>query len=185
MKPPNNKYNHKIPEIREAVSYESKRRKKDTTKKKTGYNIYGIREDMFIYGSARICALIVLTIMQIGIAGFSTTVKVILDVIVLVIVAVVAVWKNRQRQEKVEAYRRQEGFEFIGLYDLSGEQNLKSSDILSREEEVTYLNQVLEDLIFRQDSVKQALCLTGKSGCGKIYDPFFLPEDLWRNLSNL
>lgn len=33
MKPPNNKYNHKIPEIREAVSYESKRRKKDTTKK--------------------------------------------------------------------------------------------------------------------------------------------------------
>ena len=163
-----------------------KEEKKIQRKKKTGYNIYGIREDMFIYGSALICALIVLTIMQIGIAGFSTTVKVILDVIVLVIVAVVAVWKNRQRQEKVEAYRRQEGFEFIGLYDLSGEQNLKSSDILSREEEVTYLNQVLEDLIFRQDSVKQALCLTGKSGCGKsTILSFFLPEDLWQNLSNL
>lgn len=144
-----------------------KEEKKIQRKKKTGYNIYGIREDMFTYGSALICALIVLTIMQIWIAGFSITVKVILDVIVLVIATVVAVWKNRQHQEKVEAYRRQDGFEFIGLYDLSGEQNLKSSDILSREEEVTYLNQVLEDLIFRQDSVKQALCLTGKSGCGK------------------
>ena len=80
-----------------------KEEKKIQRKKKTGYNIYGIREDMFTYGSALICALIVLTIMQIGIAGLSITVKVILDVIVLVIVAVVAVWKNRQRQEKVEA----------------------------------------------------------------------------------
>ena len=84
-----------------------------------------------------------------------------------VLALIIGIALGRSRQAEVEGYHRQEGFEFIGLYDLSAAELQKSSDIISREEEAHYLSHILENLVFRQTSIKQAVCLTGKSGCGK------------------
>ncbi len=62
---------------------------------------------------------------------------------------------------------RQPGFEFLGLHDLKNEASLDRRDVLSRKEEAAFMRRVLEETIFPQVSVKQALCLTGHSGCGK------------------
>lgn len=136
-------------------------------KKKTSYNIYGMNDMAFVLLMAAFCALMIIAIMQLMIGGLPVAVKILLDVLVAVVAVAAALVMRSVGKKKIEAYQRHEGFEFIGLYDLSGKEELKSTDILSREEEVQYLNQILETLIFRQNSVKQAVCLTGKSGCGK------------------
>ena len=102
--------------------------------------------------------------------------------------------KNHFEKVWIESYQRHNGFEFIGLYDLSGSKSLEGRDILSRDEEVKYLGQMLEELIFSQEGVKQAICLTGKSGCGKStilsffkkkYDDVYQIYDLTGSYTNL
>ncbi|MBQ4067158.1 MAG: hypothetical protein IJD22_05890 [Clostridia bacterium] len=65
-------------------------------------------------------------------------------------------------------YSRKEGFNFIGLHNLTKE-NLgsRAKDVLSRNEEVRCIHDLLENVIFPQSDIKQAICITGKSGCGK------------------
>ncbi|MCU6763344.1 Uncharacterised protein [uncultured Roseburia sp.] len=136
-------------------------------KKKTGYNIYGLKNRTFYILAALVCAVMIDAVIQIPIQSFPLPVKIVLDILVIAAALGLALFKSTSDNSRVVPYLRQEGFEFLGLYDLSGKESLNSTDILSREEEVRYLNQMLETLIFQQNSVKQAICLTGKSGCGK------------------
>ena len=136
-------------------------------KKRTGYNIYGIRDSLFYLLVALACAVILIALADLMVSGWPLMTRVVLYVAILAAAAAAAVAFGKSSQAQVEAYRRQEGFEFIGLYDLADAQLTDSSDILSREEEAHYLSAVLENLIFRQTGIKQALCLTGRSGCGK------------------
>lgn len=136
-------------------------------KKKTGYNIYGLNNRAFYVIAALICAVIIDALIQMPIKEFPLPAKIILDIIIIAAALIAALFKSSSQNSQITPYLRQEAFEFLGLYDLSGRESLKSTDILSREEEVRYLNQLLETLIFQQNSVKQAICLTGKSGCGK------------------
>lgn len=62
---------------------------------------------------------------------------------------------------------KEKDFLFLGLHDLSKETFGKSRDIISRDAEIESIRNVLENVIFSQDTIKQALTLIGKSGCGK------------------
>ena len=64
-------------------------------------------------------------------------------------------------------YSRKDNFEFLGLYNLKDSNIDNGHDILTRDEEIKYMKQILEEIIFPQTSMKQALCVTGPSGSGK------------------
>lgn len=74
---------------------------------------------------------------------------------------------EKRKTGSIIPYSRKEDFEFLGLYDLKDNNLGNRSDVLSRDEEIRYMHQVLEETILPQVSVKQALCITGPSGCGK------------------
>lgn len=87
---------------------------------------------------------------------------------VSVSVFVIGMLAFRPDKSDVSAYKRVSDFLFLGLHDLSKENlNDKSSDVISRSDEIGYIENVLENVIFPQGNIKQALCITGKSGCGK------------------
>lgn len=136
-------------------------------KKKNSYNVYGIKGSIFCILTSVVCAFIVITILQLVTEPLLTPVRVLIDISILFIALTVAFLKNYLEKSRIGSYQRSKGFEFIGLYDLSESESLEGTDILSRDEEVKYLGQMLEELIFSQEGVKQAICLTGKSGCGK------------------
>ena len=69
--------------------------------------------------------------------------------------------------QEEKPYIRMKDYSFLGLHDLSKEKHSESRDVISRDEEVDNIKSVLENLIFPQEMVKQALVLVGKSGCGK------------------
>lgn len=80
-------------------------------------------------------------------------------------------------KEEILPYKRCSGFNFLGLHDLSNvilDEN--SSDVIKRDEEVEYIYNVLENIIFPQGNIKQTLCITGKSGCGKSTILAFLQQ---------
>lgn len=136
-------------------------------KKKTGYNIYGLKDGAFYLLAALICAAVLIALMDLMISAWPIPVRAGLYGGIAALAVIIGIVLRQSGRAEVEGYRRQEGFEFIGLYDLSAGELDKSSDILPREEEAQYLGYILENLIFRQTGIKQALCLTGKSGCGK------------------
>ena len=103
-------------------------------KKRTGYNIYGIRDSLFYLLAALACAVILIALADLMVSGWPLMTRVVLYVAILAAAAAAAVAFGKSSQAQVEAYRRQEGFEFIGLYDLADAQLTDSSDILSREE---------------------------------------------------
>ena len=136
-------------------------------KKKTNYNVYGVKDRTFYLCAGIFCGLIAGALLQLVAAPLALPVRAALAVIAIGAGAVIGLLKSPGSGRKILPYRRQDGFEFIGLYDLSAREDLRGSDVLSRETEVEYIDQLLETLIFRQNSIKQAICLTGKSGCGK------------------
>lgn len=69
--------------------------------------------------------------------------------------------------KKEMAYIRMKDYLFLGLHDLSKENLYECSDIISRDCEAENIKNVLEDIIFSQQTVKQGLVLVGRSGCGK------------------
>lgn len=163
-------------------------------KKKNSYNVYGIKDSTFCILSSVMCALIVVSVLQLVIDPLPLPVCILADTGILLGALTFAFLKNHFEKVWIESYQRHNGFEFIGLYDLSGSKSLEGRDILSRDEEVKYLGQMLEELIFSQEGVKQAICLTGKSGCGKStilsffkkkYDDVYQIYDLTGSYTNL
>lgn len=163
-------------------------------KKKNSYNVYGIKDSTFCILTSVVCALIIVSVLQLVIEPLPLPVCILVDTSILISALAFAFMKNYLEKVRIESYQRHRGFEFIGLYDLSEPKVLEGTDILSREEEVKYLGQMLEELIFSQEGVKQAICLTGKSGCGKStilsffkkkYDDTYQIYDLTGNYTNL
>lgn len=136
-------------------------------KKSSGYNIYGVRDSVFDKLAALTAALMITGLIQILTLELPRWLGLISFAIVFACASGIVRLLRGKREEKVEEYQRTAGFEFIGLYDLSKGHDLGTRDIIPREAEADYLNQMLQSLIFRQNTVKQAVCLTGESGCGK------------------
>lgn len=137
------------------------------SKKKNHFNIYGVNGRMFGILTSVVCALVIVSVLQLLIESLPVPVRIFIGISIMTGALAFAFMKDYLEKVRIESYKRRERFEFIGLYDLSGEESLEETDILSREEEVRYLGRMLEELIFPQEGVKQAVCLTGKSGCGK------------------
>lgn len=136
-------------------------------KKKNHFNIYGVNGRVFCILTSVTCALIIVSVLQLLIEPMPPTACVLIDISIIVSALAFAFLRDYLERVQIDSYKRQKDFEFIGLYDISGSKSLKEKDILSRDEEVRYLGRMLEELIFPQEGVKQAICLTGKSGCGK------------------
>lgn len=136
-------------------------------KKKTCYNVYGIKNITFHILTGLMCAAVAASVLQIFIRNEPPALKAGIDIIIFLLGLAGAFWFEKRNAGKIIPYKRENNFEFIGLYDLSKKKNLRSSDILSRETEADYLSKVMEHLIFPQSGLKQSICLTGRSGCGK------------------
>ena len=142
-------------------------KKKVQAKKKTGYNVYGVKDKTFRVLAGLLVGVTAASVLDTMLPMLPWWLRLIAEVVLVVLVVAVLLFKGRSSKERVEAYRRTEGFSFLGLYNIAVVKDLESDDILSREAEAAYIRQTLEDLVFPQKTIKQAVCLTGTSGCGK------------------
>lgn len=132
------------------------------------YNCGNMSDVSFIMFFWFVLALFAISIASVFLQHFSGTellFKVSACILVLSMLAGVMFIKATAKKEK--PYMRMKDYFFLGLYDLSKEDLSGSKDIISRDEEAESIRNVLENVIFSQETVKQALALIGKSGCGK------------------
>ena len=135
--------------------------------KRAGHNIFGFSAMMCSLVYALGIAWCLLLLSHVYLRHLPLLVQVLISMAVSVLAcAAVLITANRNRIE-IRPYCRQSGFEFLGLYDLKGTESANQHDVLPRDEEIAFMHRLLEETIFPQVSVKQALCLTGRSGCGK------------------
>lgn len=135
--------------------------------KKPHHNIYGLSSLIYKIIVALCIALWLLLFLDVHIRHLSQIAQMSVWIVTILVVLFIAFMSNNRKKDNIVPYCRKENFEFLGLYNLK-ESNLDNRhDILARDEEVKYMQQVLEEIIFPQKSVKQALCITGPSGSGK------------------
>ena len=77
-------------------------------KKRTGYNIYGIRDSLFYLLAALACAVILIALADLMVSGWPLMTRVVLYVAILAAAVAAAVAFGKSSQAQVEAYRRQE-----------------------------------------------------------------------------
>ena len=94
-------------------------------KKKNSYNVYGIKDSTFCILSSVMCALIVVSVLQLVIDPLPLPVCILADTGILLGALTFAFLKNHFEKVWIESYQRHNGFEFIGLYDLSGSKSLE------------------------------------------------------------
>lgn len=135
--------------------------------KKPHHNIYGLNSFAYKAVIALCIALWLLLFLDVHIRHLSQFAQISIWVVTLLVVPLIIFMCMNRKKDTIVPYCRKEDFEFLGLYNLKDSNLDNSHDILARDEEVGYMHQVLEDIIFPQKTVKQALCITGPSGSGK------------------
>lgn len=135
--------------------------------KKPGHNIYGLNS--FVYKAIVVLciALWILLFFDVHIRHLSTFAQISIWCATLLSALLIIFMSRGKEHNTIVPYCRKENFEFLGLYNLKDSNLNNQHDILKRDEEVKYMHQVLEEIIFPQVEVKQALCVTGPSGYGK------------------
>ncbi len=168
-------------------------KKKVQAKKKTGYNVYGVKDKTFRILAGLLVGVTAASVLDTMLPFVPQGLRLIPEAVLVILVVGVLLLKSRATKNRIEAYRRTEGFSFLGLYNIAVVKDLESDDILSREAEAAYIRQTLEDLVFPQKTIKQAVCLTGTSGCGKstilsffrkMYGDDYLIYDMTDNYPN-
>ena len=141
---------------------------KDVLKmKEPKHNIYDLSPFIYKFIVILGIALWILLFFDVPIHHLSTFNQISIWIITLAVVPCAIFFSEKRKKYTIVPYIRKEDFEFLGLYDLKDDNLDNRRDILKRDEEVKYMHQILEEIIFPQVSVKQALCITGSSGCGK------------------
>ncbi len=135
--------------------------------KRTSHNVFGFSSILCSLLYAAGIALCILFLLDVVTHSLALVYRLLIAVVILLASFAVSLFMNRWRKIEPHPYSRQPGFEFLGLYDLKNSEPGKQHDVLPRDEEVAFIRRLLEETIFPQVSVKQALCLTGRSGCGK------------------
>jgi len=131
-------------------------------------NVYAIPDMVFEIVFHIAIAFVVFSMLELIIQGYPIYFRVAVFLVVVTICVMLGVRRIIISRQQVRAYTRQKDFAFIGLYDLSKEKDIAgSSDVMPRSDEIECIKNVLETTIFPQSEVKQLLCITGESGCGK------------------
>lgn len=138
-----------------------------TKMKKPRHNVYGLNPFPYKVAVALCIALWILFFIDVPIRHLSPVAQISIWLAVLAIIPLVTFAVGKNNRANIIPYRRENDFEFLGLYNLKEDNLDNRRDILKRDEEIKYMCQVLEEIIFPQVSVKQALCVTGPSGSGK------------------
>ncbi|MBQ7562103.1 MAG: ATP-binding protein [Synergistaceae bacterium] len=134
--------------------------------KKQNHNIYDLSQILYKFVIALFIVIWVLLFFDVQIHYFASLTQIFIWAAGLIFVPFIALI-GRRVKNNIIPYSRKDKFEFLGLYDLKDSNIDKGHDILSRDEEIKYMHQILEETIFPQTSMKQALCITGPSGSGK------------------
>lgn len=138
-----------------------------TKMKRPSHNIYGFDPFKYKISIALCISIWILVFFDISIQYLPTPAKIAIWISTFVIISGITFTIQKEKNADVIPYSRKEKFEFLGLYNLNNLDLEKRKDVLTRDEEIKYMQQILEEIIFPQVSVKQALCLTGPSGSGK------------------
>ena len=148
-----------------------------TEMKKPHHNIYGLNPFTYKCISVLFVSLWLLLFVDVHLRHLSAQNQVFIWIVALLIVAIILFVNKKDDVTSITPYSRTDEFHFCGLYNLKNS-NLKGcTDVLPRDEEVKYMHTILEEIIFPQEDVKQALCITGPSGYGKsIILDFFKRE---------
>ena len=135
--------------------------------KQPHHNIYDLNSFLYKITIILCISLWILLFFDVLIRYLSIFTQISIWVVIPVFVALITFIIQRKEKDNIVPYCRKDDFEFLGLYNLKDSNLDNRHDILKRYEEVRYMHQVLEEIIFPQKSVKQALCITGPSGYGK------------------
>lgn len=146
---------------------DQKEAKRIKFEKRTGYNVYGVKDRVFWIIAGLLVGATFASVLDTMIVSFPLAFRLEAEIALVVLITAFFCVRNAKRGNRVEPYLRSDGFEFLGLYNIGTVENLESRDILSRKDEAAYIRQTLEDYVFSQKNIKQAVCLTGASGCGK------------------
>ena len=138
-----------------------------TKMKRPSHNIYGLDPFKYKISIASCISIWLLVFFDIPIQYLPVPAKIAIWILTFIIILGVTFSIQKEKNANVIPYSRKENFEFLGLYNLNNLNLDKRNDVLTRDEEIEYMQQILEEIIFPQVSVKQALCLTGPSGSGK------------------
>ena len=138
-----------------------------TEMKRPNHNIYGLNSFTYKMAVMVFIALWVLSFFEIPIHYMPMSVQISIWIGTLTAALLATFILAKRKTATVVPYCRKEDFHFLGLYNLKDSELNRGQDVLKRDEEVRYMKQILEDIIFHQVSIKQALCITGPSGYGK------------------
>ena len=135
--------------------------------KRPHHNIYDLNCFVYKFIVSFCISLWILLFFDVQIHHFSLPTQISIWTVTMIFILSAAFISEKRKKVSIIPYCRKDDFEFLGLYNLKDSNLDNRHDILKRYEEVRYMHQVLEEIIFPQKSVKQALCITGPSGYGK------------------
>ncbi len=142
--------------------------KKTREEKRFKRNSYSLSDKHFRIMWFGCIAILIASLTELFLSNIDKKNYFVLFVIIAALIFTVEMLVSQKGKKDITPYSRQKEYNFIGLHDLTKESlDIESRDVISRNEEVHCIENMLENVIFPQHDIKQAVCITGKSGCGK------------------
>lgn len=135
--------------------------------KRVHHNVYGLSETAFRFAYSAALALWAISLSDIFTVDLPAANRLAITSAIFILTALVVFIIGPRKKVEISPYTRQNNYRFLGLFDLKGTPLSGSHDVISRKEDADYVNRILEETLFPQVLLKQALCITGPSGSGK------------------
>ena len=135
--------------------------------KLSNHNVYDIPTIFYRIAYSIVISIWIILLLDVMIKDIPPVTRLIILSVVFLFSAAIAFFSGKFPKSKIIPYTRQKNFQFLGLFNLKGTALTGSRDVISREADADYVNDILEKTILPQILLKQALCITGPSGCGK------------------
>ena len=112
--------------------------------KKPSHNIYNLSESVYKFVIALCVVIWILLFFDVQIRYFSVETQIFIWAAGLLFVPLIAFARGKGKNNVIP-YSRQDNFEFLGLYNLKDSNIDNRHDILKRDEEINYMQQILEE----------------------------------------